>query len=268
MMKRDLTNKTRLLAGMALGCVLGSPAALAEEYRGFYFTAWGGSGEMDGISKEGFDEDITSTLASEISSAPMHSLTLIDGSLGDSDLDDSLAVWGAQVGYRFNKWVAVEVGYVDLGELLYTLPGQLSGIYREIVCANRECSEMALLELPINGDFERATQITSAGITGSVLGMFPIGPRFDLHVRGGLYMADTRVTNRLRFVEDPIENTNLDHDRVDASQTELFAGIGGAWNINQNFALRVEYQRYFDVGDDEKTGESDVDVLNLSVLFK
>ena len=96
--------------------------------------------------------------------------------------------------------------------------------------------------------------------------MLPIGQRFDLHVRGGIYLADTRVTNRIRDVES--DTDNICHGRVDASQTELFAGIGGAWNINESFALRVEYQKYFDVGDDKKTGESDIDVFNSSVLFK
>jgi hypothetical protein len=74
------------------------------------------------------------------------------------------------------------------------------------------------------------------------------------------------VTNRLRDVE--FNTGNIVHQRVDASETELFAGIGGAWNINENFVLRVEYQKFLDVGDEEKTGESDIDVFNVSVLFK
>ncbi len=58
------------------------------------------------------------------------------------------------------------------------------------------------------------------------------------------------------------------HDRSDASQTELFAGIGAAWNVNQSFAVRAEYQRFFDVGDDKKNYEQDIDVISVGVLFK
>jgi hypothetical protein len=159
--------------------------------------------------------------------------------------------------------VAAEVGYVDLGELLYTMNGEISGNYAYIC----ECEEPVVVNRPLDGNFERSVQVTSAGITAAALGMFPIGPRFDLHVRGGIYYADTRVTNRLRYI-DSSDTFNLLHSRVDASETELFAGLGAAWNINESFALRVEYQKFFDVGDDQKNGESDIDVLNLALLFK
>jgi OOP family OmpA-OmpF porin len=218
-----MINKTRLLAGLALGCVLSAPAAFAEEYRGFYFGVWGGSGDMDFGSKAAADDAFIDMLAAELPLVPIQPGTSLGAIPTDSTLDDSLSPWGVQVGYRFNKWVAAEVGYVDLGELLY-----------------------------------------------SSLGMLPLGPHFDLHLRGGIYYADTRVTSRLRYIDavDQSDVFNLLHRRTDASQTELFAGLGAAWNINDSFTLRVEYQKFFDVGDDEKNGESDIDVINLAILFK
>lgn len=269
-----MMNKTRWMAGLALGCVLSTPAAFAEEYRGFYFGVWGGSGEFDTASQAEMDEMIGGGLADELAMVPIQPLTnLAATTVYDSRLDDSLTPWGLQVGYRFNKWVAAEVGYVDLGEFLYTLPGELSGDYAFLcdleACLDEEGNPQIAIR-PLDGEFERSTQLSSAGITASVLGMWPVSPRFDLHVRGGIYYADTRVTNRLRYIDavDQDDVFNLLHRRVDASQTELLAGIGAAWNINESFALRVEYQKFFDVGDDEKAGESDVDVLNVAVLFK
>ena len=248
-----MINKKRLLAGLAIGCVL-STAAVAQESQGFYFGVWGGAGEFDFPSKSAYDRTVSESLSSDIVLLP-GSATLT--SVGNSDLDDSLSVWGVQVGYRFNKYVALEVGYVDLGELLYRLPGTTSGTY----------DISPTQTVGISGRIERATQLTSSGITGSVLGILPLGERFDLHLRGGLYSADTRVTERIRFTSsDPVQN--LAHRRVDASQTELYAGAGAAWNINESFTLRVEYQKFFDVGDDEKTGEGDVDTLSLSLLFR
>jgi OmpA-OmpF porin, OOP family len=259
-----MINNTRLLAGLMLGCVLSAPAAFAEEYKGFYVTAWGGTGEADFFSKGDYDALVIANLPSDVASIPS-ALTLTG--VGTSDLDDNLSVWGAQLGYRFNRYVAVEFGYVNLGELLYRLPGSVSGTYTFSVSCGCDANTFTQVDVPLNGNIERATQITSTGLTGSVLGMFPLGPKFDLHVRGGLYMADTRVTDRIRYVSsDPV--LNIAHGRTDASQTELFAGLGGAWNINESFTLRLEYQKYLDVGDDEKTGESDYDVLNISVLFK
>jgi hypothetical protein len=52
------------------------------------------------------------------------------------------------------------------------------------------------------------------------------------------------------------------------SSIELFAGIGAAWNISQSFALRVEFQHYFDVGDEDTTGEFDIDQISFGILFR
>lgn len=258
----------KTLAGLAIGCVLSTPAAFAEEYRGFYFGVWGGSGSIDMPSKAAFDEVMGEILGDEVASGSftddnntptvLTDDTSVDFALlgtGESSLDDSVSVWGLQVGYRWGKYFASEVGYAKLGEATYRLPALI-----EVTVADSAGTSTS--------DFvgERAVQFTSAGPTISALGMLPLGERFELHLRGGIYLADTRVTNRIRDIQ--FNNGNIYHVRTDASQTELYAGVGGAWNINQNFVLRAEYQRFLDVGDEEKTGESDIDVFNLSVLFK
>lgn len=259
----------KTLAGLAIGCVLSTPAAMAEEYKGFYFTVWGGSGSVDIPSKRDFDLAIGAALPIELEQSAyiddndtatvltddiLHEFALAGS--GTSSLDDSVSVWGAQIGYRFGKFLAAEVGYSKLGE----------ASYRRAIEVTETLTDRAGATASGNFAAERAMQFTSAGPTISALGMMPIGQMIDLHVRAGVYLADTRVTNRIRDVE--FNTGNISHRRVDASQTEIFGGIGGAWNINENFTLRVEYQKYLDVGDDEKTGESDIDVFNLSVLFR
>jgi OOP family OmpA-OmpF porin len=265
-----MIKKTRLLAGLAIGCVLSSPAAFADDdelYKGFYFGVWGGGGSVDLQSRAAFDDVVVAALPLELDRSAFLADTDNDqiadtlyefalAGIGDSELDDTISAWGVQVGYRFGKYFAAEVGYANLGEASYRLPIDVQVTFTDIG-TGVSGSEV----FPA----ERATVFTSAGPTISAIGMFPIGQRFDLQARAGIYLADTRVTNRIRDVEFA---ENVSHRRVDASQTELLAGIGGIWNINENFSLRAEYQKYFDVGDDEKTGESDIDVLTLSVLFK
>jgi len=259
------------LIGVAIGCVLSSSAAFAEEYKGFYFGVWGGSGSVDIPSKGTFDAAVAAVLPTELDRAtyiadPNNTPTVFTDDVrhdfdlagtGTSSLDDSVSVWGLQLGYRWGKFFATEVGYAKLGEASYRLPVAVTETLTVIGSGASTSS---------NWVGERAMQFTSSGPTISALGMLPLGQRFDLHLRGGIYLADTRVTNRIRNVE--FNRGNVSHKRVDASQTELFAGIGGAWNINENLVLRAEYQKYLDVGDDKKTGESDIDVINLSVLFK
>jgi OmpA-OmpF porin, OOP family len=256
------------LVGLAIGCVLSAPAAFAEEYKGFYFGVWGGSGSVDMASKRALDAAFVAGLPQELADAgftntngtadPSDDLD-VDfalASLGNSTLDDSVSVWGVQVGYRWGKYFATEVGYANLGEASYRLPASVA--YTVTDSAGDAFTD--------SFDAERAAVFTSAGPTISALGMLPLGARFDLHLRLGIYLADTRLTNRIRDVESDIGN--IAHDRTDASETEVYGGIGGAWNINESFVLRVEYQKYLDVGDDQKTGEGDIDVFNLSVLFK
>jgi hypothetical protein len=60
---------------------------------------------------------------------------------------------------------------------------------------------------------------------------------------------------------------NIVHTEVDASDRDLFAGVGGAWNITDRYSLRFEFQRYFDVGE-EDSGEGDVDMFAFSLLFR
>ena len=262
-----MSNKTRLLAGMALGCVLTAPAALAEDYRGFYFGLWGGAGSADAPSRSAFDEqfdddwvqgvldDIVQANNTDPGRTGILDLDVLDRD--PSTLDDSTDVWGALVGYRANKWFGAEIGYVHLGEVKYDFDGLID--YQFV--PNNPAS-------PIENDVIESTtayRFTSAGPTAAAVGFVPLGQHFELHGKLGIFLADTRQTVHVRDVEF---DQNFYHSRVDASQTEFFAGIGATWNATESLAVRVEYQKFLDVGDDEKTYEQDIDVINIGVLFK
>ena len=124
-------------------------------------------------------------------------------------VDDSGFGWGLNVGYEFNRFVALEVGYVDLGK------------YRQeggSIVANYSTEALALPpELPaaFGVPAEVSARIVSAGPTLAVVGKFPFGPGFSVYGRGGMYFADTRVRlkysgtaaafNPDQFIELPVE---------------------------------------------------------------
>ena len=217
-----MTGRERLkiaIATLAAGLLPGA-SALAEE--GFYSGFFGGMAMVDMGSKASLEE-----------------LYLGDLALDSSSLDDTDPAYGVQVGYRWNSYIAAEVGYVNLGE----------GVY-----------EAELSALPI----EFGARFRSTGPTASVLGTLPAGEHFEFHGRIGAYYADTRYRERLVDLQTGEEfSIEFDGNSIDA-----FAGIGAAWNINASYALRVEYQRFFDVGDDDETPETDVDLLMFGVLFR
>jgi opacity protein-like surface antigen len=45
-------------------------------------------------------------------------------------------------------------------------------------------------------------------------------------------------------------------------------GIGGAYNVTDKLAVRIEYEKFLDVGDESTTGQSDVDLLSASLVFR
>lgn len=214
--------------------------ASAAENQGFYFGLFGGATSVDlQGSKEDRDEAFAIPAAELLLSEGFDVLAI------ESSLDDSDIGWGLEVGYRFNNYVAVEVGYVDLGEALY-----------EAIITTDDGFET----FPV----EASSRFVSAGPTAAVLGILPVSERFDVHAKAGLYLADTRYRARLRDVEFA---ENVLHSEVDAGENEVFLGVGGAWNITDNYSLRFDYQRFLDVGDDD-TAETDVDLISLSILFR
>ena len=111
---------------------------------------------------------------------------------------------------------------------------------------------------------EVSERVRSAGPTAAILGLLPLGERFELHGKAGLYFSDTRLRTRIR---DDAFGENIVHGEIDGSDRDVFAGVGGAWHINDRYSVRFEYQRYLDVGD-EDSGEGDVDLFAISVLFR
>jgi len=53
------------------------------------------------------------------------------------------------------------------------------------------------------------------------------------------------------------------------SEEEFFYGIGGGYTFNETWNVRVEYTIFQDIGDEDLTGESDVDrfVIGVNYMF-
>jgi OOP family OmpA-OmpF porin len=78
-------------------------------------------------------------------------------------------------------------------------------------------------------------------------GTLPLGDgRFELLGKAGFFRGE---------VKGGSSNDN---------SVEFTYGVGAAWNITPNIALRGEWQKYTDVGD----GRTDIDVLGINVLYR
>jgi OmpA-OmpF porin, OOP family len=213
--------------------------ALAD---GFYFGLSGGVTSVD-LSKSDIDTANATQFGQSFPAPYAQTLT--------SKLDDSGKGWGFQVGYRWGSYVAAEVGYVDLGRALYT--GQLQYI------------DSRTPPLLAARTVDAQTRFQSSGPTASLLGMFPVGERFDVYARAGLYFGDTRIRTRSSIQQIPDSASSRE---AKPSSTDLLFGLGATWNINDSYSVRLEYQRFADVGDAGDGGEANVDLISVGFLFR
>jgi len=231
--------KYRLLASSVAAVMMSAGAISPVLAEGWYSSLSGGTADAD-ISRGDLDAVYSGVLGSlAAASGPGYSLNRLD-----SDLDTSDSSWGVDVGYQWGSHFAVEVGYVDLGEAQYDANFVLTG------------------GGPALGG-SVSTSFRTTGPTVGAVGILPLGEKFEVHGRAGVLFSRIRITERLIDAGGVFASA-----KTGGNDKDLFAGVGGGWNINQNFSLRVDYRRFLDVGEADVTGERDVDQIALSILFR
>jgi OOP family OmpA-OmpF porin len=227
-------NLKQVIAAGTVASMLGLGPMIASAEEGAYFGAFLGQGIID-VSRDDLNA-LMSNLTQDIGGTPPS---------GTSQLNDGDSVWGVQIGYRFNRFVAAEVGYVDLGKAHY------------------EADLVSNFGLG-NEAYGARGRFTTTGPTVAVLGILPIKDLFDIYARGGVYFADTRFRVKFEFANPD----QVISEEQKAGTQELFGGLGFAWNINADYALRAEGTYFLDVGDDDRTGEASVAMLTIGFVFR
>lgn len=164
--------------------------------------------------------------------------------------------WNVYAGVNVSQNFGVEVGYVDLGktaDLYYSDP-------------------------------LHATQETSA-ITLSAIGRVPLGKNSRTAVYGKAGVARWKSELELEGHYGTQRSDKSQHIRaqkVEASGTSPVVGVGVEHDLSHNMALRVGWDRYFDVGEEKevlglekdrvsrnvaKTVKTDVDVISAGVNY-
>ena len=157
--------------------------------------------------------------------------------------DDESTGWRGLVGYRFNRYVAAELEYLDFGT---------SEIHETYVVD--DAGLLFPAALTIEQDF--VTDVSGPAI--SAVGKLPLGERFELFARAGMLFADSKV----RMVQRLRPTSVTYSDRV------LIGGVGLDWRFADRWSARVEYQRSKDLDANIDIGASHVELLSLGVLFK
>jgi hypothetical protein len=229
----------KIIAAAALASIFTLPAVAAEP--GFYFGATAGHAEEDPRSTGlNISVGLFPTLIQHLDATRV-------------DVDDSSVAWGALIGYRVNRYFAAELEYLDLGTAhisehydVTTLRPTLPGIPTRtpVIIGNAEI-----------------TRTYSSRIKGpalSALGTVPLGKGWDLFLRGGVLFADREV--------GIAQSVGVDSNTF--GSTVWLAGGGVDWSFAKRWAARAEYQRTGRLDDNLLIGDTRLERLSVSVLFR
>ena len=226
-------NHTRIFAAVTAGIALAGimPAASAGQ-PGFYVGGFYGQSEKQ-IDIAEFDTYATT----RVFTSPNVDLTVESMT---SSLDDSDSGFGFFAGYRFNTHLAVEAGYLDLGNVAYRVNarGNVTGIPTDA---------------RLNVDTE------TSGMTAAALGIWPLSYRWEVYGRVGALFS----SNDFRAFYDDVEQSPR-RAEFSENDVDLLAGLGTSFNFLEIYDLRLEFQRIFDAGD-KTTGEADLDLISVGV---
>jgi opacity protein-like surface antigen len=152
----------------------------------------------------------------------------------------------ATFGYRFNRYFAAELGLVQFGELSSNLRG-------EIDQGNGQGFEPVSLKYAFR----------VGGPLVSAIGILPLGEKAEAYARLGYLFATSE-----RELSARVGGLNGGQNSAKGDSQEPVYGIGLAYHINQVYSARLEYQKVDNVGQENRTGTEDLNIIGLGFVVR
>jgi OOP family OmpA-OmpF porin len=150
-------------------------------------------------------------------------------------------------GYSFNKYIAVELSFIDMGEV--DANSSSSGTFFD--AANNA----------VDGDLFATAKASVDAFTLDASLSYPIASFAALFVKGGVYAADTELKLN---AGSSISAENFNDSRTESS-SGLHVGVGANFKVTDAIGLRAEWERLDNV--EANGGENDVDLISASLLY-
>jgi len=235
------------MTSAALSLLASTNAAALES--GFYMGAVGGQTSID-IDKGEYDRFERYPNSTNFSST----------------LEDSDTGFGLYFGGQFGRWFAVEAQLVDLGKYTYKATQTRPNLFGSA---------------PRNVDVRSESSTEAAVGTVSGLLTVPVGEQVAIGLRLGFSVsaAENRYEYEERRGNSVVYSESFDND-AEASDVSATYGVSLEWDPARHFGMRLEYQRFNDVGaedddydyiehdDEDEHGGSDVDLISLSLIAR
>jgi hypothetical protein len=160
--------------------------------------------------------------------------------------DNSDIGYQANFGYRFNRFIAGELGMVQYGQL-----------------ASRGSADMDFGDGngPVPVSLKYSFKV--GGPVISVLGVLPFNDKFEGYVRLGFMFASTN-----REVSSNVNGQGSFGQTAPGDSQNPVYGVGFGWNINPAYSIRVEYQSMHDVGQKNRNGTESFDCASVGMVMR
>ena len=103
-----------------------------------------------------------------------------------------------------------------------------------------------------------SADIKAKGFELLAVGTFPLNEQFSLYGKLGFYRWDVDAS-----ASGPGGSFS-----DSATGTDLTYALGVQYNFTKKFGVRAQYQQYKDAGDDATTGQGDINVISVGVVYK
>jgi len=157
------------------------------------------------------------------------------GFSSSSSIDTNDTGWGLDVGYQFNKWFAVEGGYIDLGKFDFasnlpsSAPGAMSG------------------------------RVKSEGARLTAVGIIPLDHGFSLYGKAGI----ANLRTKLEASNSAGQDLGSSHNHTGGT-----FGVGATYDITKAISARVGWDRFMNANDNVNTGKADIDLVSAGLVYR
>jgi OOP family OmpA-OmpF porin len=155
----------------------------------------------------------------------------------DKNMDRSFKVFG---GFKFNHYLELEGGYANLGEYKSSGTGTIS---RKTISAEGNVQSYALFV--------------------DLVGLLPVMDGFSIFGKFGFAYTNTELNASAQVLNAPFSASTS----ASASKFVPKFGLGAQYYLTKTIALRTEFENYNKVGDEKKTGQSDVHVYTIGMTI-
>ena len=176
-------------------------------------------------------DDLVSNTVNELRAAGATSV-----SSDDSNRDVGWKIFG---GYQFNPYLALEGGYVNFGKYDPQITG-LAG----------------------TTSFKIKGQVDSDAMFFDVVGHLPVNESFSVFGKVGLAFTWTDAS-----ASGYVGNLFSASAKADENEVVPKLGVGVRYNITKQIGVRAEYEYYYNVGEEDTTGESSIRMGSVGMTY-